>query len=465
MEKLWIWPFELEEQLGSGAMGQVYRARFVKNDRRVALKLLPKEIAANPTLVARFQREMEVLKDLRHANIVHCFGGVCEGEQQFYAMELVDGGTVASLLAEQGRLTWHQTIEIGLQVCAALACAHDKGVIHRDLKPANLLLTKSGKVKLGDFGLAMVASEVKLTAAGKTMGTLHYMAPEQIHGKTKLSHKTDLYALGCVLFELLTGRPPFVGENMAEILQQHLRQPPPPVSALAPGCPEPLVQLVGELLSKDPDRRPESAQKIARRLSEIGESITVRPPRIEPHRPTIVTKGDTISSLSQPTLDLRRHGMTAIVFLAGLLAGWFATRAWAPRTDQAAAVRVLTEALQSENPTIRAFAADSLGDIGSSAGDAVPVLLGKLDDEDPQVRSRVARALGKIGSGGAVATLTKVVKTDDIPDVRDAAAQAIQELQGASRGNVGLLILGLVLGTAAVIGGFVLWRRLSAAMT
>jgi HEAT repeat protein len=93
------------------------------------------------------------------------------------------------------------------------------------------------------------------------------------------------------------------------------------------------------------------------------------------------------------------------------------------------------------------------------------VLLGKLDDEDPQVRSRVARALGKIGSGGAVAPLTKVVKTDDIPDVRDAAAQAIQELQGASRGNVGLLILGLVLGTAAVIGGFVLWRRLSAAMT
>src|SRR5213078_2437903 len=133
-----IWPFELEEQIGSGAMGLVYRARFVKNDRRVALKLLPKEVAVNKTLAARFQREMEILKDLRHPHIVHCFGGTCEGDQWFYAMELVEGGTVEGLLQEHGCLPWERVIEYGVQLCSALAYAHSRGVIHRDIKPANL---------------------------------------------------------------------------------------------------------------------------------------------------------------------------------------------------------------------------------------------------------------------------------------------------------------------------------------
>src|SRR6185295_6023676 len=230
MEKRWIWPFELEEQIGSGAMGVVYRARFVKNDRRVALKLLPADVAANPTLAARFQREMELLKDLRHPHIVHCFGGTCEGDQWFYAMELIEGGTLASLIEEQGRIPWLKAIDFGLQVGAALAYAHDRNIIHRDLKPGNLLITKAGKLKLSDFGLAQVAAETKLTAAGKTVGSLHYMAPEQIQGKPPISNRSDLYAMGCVLYEMLTGRPPFTGGTVAEILQRHVRDTPAPVS-------------------------------------------------------------------------------------------------------------------------------------------------------------------------------------------------------------------------------------------
>src|SRR5579872_1338592 len=260
MEKRWIWPFELEEQIGSGAMGLVYRARFVKNDRRVALKLLPAKVAANKILASRFQREMEILKDLRHPHIVHCFGGTCEGDQWFYAMELIEGGTLAGLLSEQGKLPWRQAVELGLQVCAALDHAHDRGVIHRDLKPGNLLLTKTGKIKLADFGLALVAAETRLTSAGKTMGSLHYMAPEQIQGKPPLSNRTDLYALGCVLFELLCGRTPFTGEAMAEVLQQHIRQPPPRVSSMALDCPVQLESLVADLLQKDPEHRPANAE-------------------------------------------------------------------------------------------------------------------------------------------------------------------------------------------------------------
>src|SRR5258708_19589415 len=178
MEKRWIWPFELEEQIGSGAMGVVFRARFVKNDRRVALKLLPKEVAANPTLAARFQREMEILKDLKHPHIVNSFGGTCEGDQWFYAMELIDGGTLGTLLMEQGKLPWRQAVEFAVQVCAGLDYAHTRGIIHRDLKPGNLLLTRAGKVKLGDFGLALFAAETRLTAAANTMGPLHSMPPD-----------------------------------------------------------------------------------------------------------------------------------------------------------------------------------------------------------------------------------------------------------------------------------------------
>ncbi|MSR59728.1 MAG: serine/threonine protein kinase, partial [Planctomycetaceae bacterium] len=244
MEKRWIWPFELEEQIGSGAMGLVYRARFVKNDRRVALKLLPPDVAANPTLTARFQREMELLKDLRHPNIVHCFGGTCEGDVKFYAMELVEGGTLAALIEEQGRLPWRQTVEFGLQICESLKYAHDRQIIHRDLKPANLLITKGGKLKLSDFGMAQMTAESRLTAPGKTMGSLHYMSPEQIQGKPPLSNRTDLYALGCVLFEMLTGQPPFRGGAMAEVMQRHVKETPTPVGSIVLDCPPQLEALV-----------------------------------------------------------------------------------------------------------------------------------------------------------------------------------------------------------------------------
>lgn len=269
-ESRWIWPFELTEKLGEGGMGVVYRARYVGNDREVALKLLPDDVAQNATILARFEREMEVLKQLRHPNIVHCFGGVCKTKQRFYAMELVEGGTLADELRKKGRYSWDKVIEMGMQMCAGLGYAHEQGVIHRDVKPGNFLIGKNGQLKLADFGLATISSGQKITKAGKTVGTFYYMAPEQIRGKPPVSARTDLYALGCVLFELLTGNPPYMGNHPAETLQKHVEAPIPHVATRMLDCPAALDALIVDLLAKNPEARPASAAIVAKRLEAIA---------------------------------------------------------------------------------------------------------------------------------------------------------------------------------------------------
>ncbi len=329
MSSKWIWPFELLEKLGEGGMGVVYRARYVGNDRIVAIKLLPEEVAKNPTICARFDRELEILTQLRHPNIVHCFGGTTESKQRYYAMELVEGGTLGELLRTKGSFTWDHVVEYGIQMCAALQYAHDKGVIHRDIKPGNFLITKSGKLKLSDFGLATIVAGQRLTTAGKTAGTFLYMAPEQIRGRPPLSNRTDLYALGCVLFELLTGKPPFDAEAPAGVLHKHLKEPPPRVSSQLMNCPPELDRLVNDLLQKDPELRPASAAEVERRLHAI-----LRPSlsQVDPfaHTPaasmiqvTTPTSDDDLATdtVPLPTLAQSRRQWTALI-LVSLLAGW-----------------------------------------------------------------------------------------------------------------------------------------------
>jgi eukaryotic-like serine/threonine-protein kinase len=271
----WIWPFELMEKIGEGGMGVVYRARYVVNNKLFAVKLLPSDVTDTTTL-ERFQRELEILKKLKHPHIVRCFGGECKNKRQFYAMELVEGGTLEQLLAKRGRLAWELVVEYGLQMCEGLAYSHQHGIVHRDVKPGNFLLTNSGRLKLSDFGLASVVAARRITAEGRTMGTYQYMAPEQIRGK-EITPRTDLYSLGCVFFELLTGRPPFLGDTAAEILHQHIKTPAPRVAQLAPDVPAGLEQLVNDLLQKSPEVRPADAETVARRLKAVTQTIIIKP--------------------------------------------------------------------------------------------------------------------------------------------------------------------------------------------
>lgn len=268
-----IGPFELGDTLGVGGMGIVYRGVYTKTGQQMAVKVLTPEMSSNEGVLKRFSREIEILKKLRHDNIVRYYGGGKSGGQQFYVMELLTGGSLEDLLQKKGRLPWEAVIDYGVQICKALEHAHNAGIVHRDLKPANLFVTRDGKLKLGDFGIARDTQRTALTAAGKTVGTYAYMAPEQISGKPPVSRKTDLYALGCVMYEMLTGHPPFDGNTPAEILFKHLEEDPPDLRSEAIDCPVWLETVVMKLLEKDPEERYYDALAAQVAIQEVGEKV------------------------------------------------------------------------------------------------------------------------------------------------------------------------------------------------
>lgn len=437
----WIWPFEILERIGEGGMGHVYRARYVPRNLDVAVKMVPQDVSDQTTL-ARFEREMEVLKELRHPHIVRSFGGVSEDKQRFYAMELMPGGTLEDELHRKGKLIWEQVVEYGLQMCSALDFLHNKGVVHRDVKPSNFLKAADGRIKLSDFGLASVIAQRKITAEGRTAGTFLYMAPEQIRG-ADVSPQTDLYALGCVLFELLTGRPPFIGDTPAATLHKHCKQTPPRVTEFALDCPASLERLVARLLEKAPEHRPASAVEVAHELRTVSQTVEIREPRTtdptngvgnipvrERPKPPSSPKTEVIAQPLELLTKHRRYVDVAWLGAVVLLAGWALTlRVSAVRGERAQDLWL--QALAHDSTEVRQQAVLALGELAQPAG--IAVLSDRLKtDPDPRVRAMSAAALGRAGNvaRGTIPTLLRASKEDENQDVRIAATQALKQLQG-----------------------------------
>ena len=264
--------YEIGPILGVGTVGTIYAAVDRKTGDRLAIKKLHPGVSQDALIRARFQREMLILERLQHPNIIRYFGGGEDQGQLFYVMEMVGGGTVKELLQTRGTFAWNVVAEIGRQVCSALQCAHNHGVIHRDLKPGNLFLTREAEVKLGDFGIARDLQGVDITSSGMTVGTHAYMAPEQITGDASVSGKADLYSLGCCLFEMLVGRTPFLGDNFAQLFEQHLRTEPPRVRDFVPTCPAELDDVIHKLLAKNPDDRPFNARQVQAVMLRLDEA-------------------------------------------------------------------------------------------------------------------------------------------------------------------------------------------------
>ncbi|MDA0832606.1 MAG: protein kinase [Planctomycetota bacterium] len=458
MEHRWIWPFELLEQIGKGGMGVVYKARYVKNDKLFAVKLVSLDVD-NPTTLARFEREMAILKNLKHPNIVRCFGGLCDNKQRFYAMELVEGGTLRRLMRTSCPLAWDQTVELAIQMCAGLGYAHDQGVVHRDVKPGNFLLTEKQQLKLADFGLATLASAEKLTSEGRTQGTFQYMAPEQIRGKPAPCPQTDLYALGCLLFEMLTGFVPFDGDTPAECLHKHLKSPPPRVGEFVSNCPLELDHLINDLLAKDIANRPASAHIVMRRLREINPLITVSDTKVSSLEKTSKPRPE-VSAPESKAIPPPSRGMPmgllylSLVILA--LSGWWS---WHTSTIRSAFYRSEHEwvqALSHSDFAVRKAAAEALGHIGPASVQGLTALAERLDDPQVEVRIASIRSLGELGSAakGTIPVLLKVQKVDQNSVVRAEAETAIEKIRASSatgsKISWGLVLIAL--GIAGVTG-------------
>lgn len=467
----WIWPFELIEQIGEGGMGIVYRARYVVNNREVALKMLPKDVT-DATTLARFERELDVLKKIKHPNIVRCFGGSCENNRRFYAMELVEGGTLDDKLEERQRLPWEQVIFYGLQMCDALDCSHGMGVIHRDVKPSNFLLTPSGMLKLSDFGLASVAASRRITAAGKTAGTFLYMAPEQIHGH-EVSPRTDLYALGCVLYELITGEPPFIGATPAATLHMHCRETPERPTVKALDCPVELEKIILALLEKKEEDRPQTAKEVSQRLKGVKQTVTVLTPEAGSHlNPQIaeaaaaVSRKRTPPDIKLPSIKLPAMSywlMLGMAFLLCIAVGININNSWQLKRMRVSE-KLWVQALGKSELPIKLEAYRSLGEIAKVSGHHLETLKAGLNDTNPEIREVSAQAIGVAGGRAKtlLPSLFNVLKNDPDNRVREAASVAAAKLESAKIERSfpwGAVFIACIL---VATGGtlYIQWRRL-----
>ncbi len=266
-------PYRIGPQLGRGGMGTVFASVNCETNEPAAIKVLAAGLSHEEGFRDRFEAEIETLRKLRHEHIVRLFGYGEQDDVLFYAMELVVGASLDEEIRAGRKFHWREVTEIGVGLCRALKHAHDRGVIHRDIKPANLLLTSGGQVKLSDFGIAKLFGADGMTSAGGVVGTAEFMAPEQADGRA-VSHRSDLYSLGAVLYTLLAGRPPFVARSVPELLQMQRFAQPDPIRRHAPETPPELEAIVLQLLEKDPERRVANATVLARRLAATSHGLS-----------------------------------------------------------------------------------------------------------------------------------------------------------------------------------------------
>jgi eukaryotic-like serine/threonine-protein kinase len=309
--------YELRRPLGHGAMAVVDLAQDDELDRPVALKRLAENLARDDDLRRRFVREARLAARLTHPNVVRVYDvGEDEG-RPFIAMEYVDGETLADLVAQRGPLPPAEAVGLGIQAARALAAAHEAGLVHRDVKPQNLLLRRDGTLKLGDFGVAFGAEGTRLTLAGTVLGTAAYLAPEQARGED-VTAAADIYGLGAVLYELLTGRPPRTVSSLGE-LGERSSYAVSDVQTQARGISPELAEIVMSCLAYEPDQRPPSAAAVARRLAAVSaDAQTLALPDDPARRATeILAPRDRAPASRRRIPRLALAGVLAACALAG----------------------------------------------------------------------------------------------------------------------------------------------------
>jgi eukaryotic-like serine/threonine-protein kinase len=270
--------YRIERAIGEGAMAMVWQAFDPAVERRVAIKTLRPELARNPSYVTRFLREAKAAGTLSHPNIVTVFDVGEHEAQPYIAMELVEGETLDRVLETRGALPVAEVLAIGIQLAEALAYAHQRGIVHRDIKPANIMLCDEGRVCVLDFGIArMDEADGNITQIGETLGSPRYMSPEQALGET-VDGRSDLFASGVLLYELITGRTAFAATTIASLALQIVRDPPPPIADHAPDCPPGLRAIIDRLIEKKPEKRFAGGAELAAALRKEAAKLAKRKP-------------------------------------------------------------------------------------------------------------------------------------------------------------------------------------------
>ena len=324
--------YQVLRKLGQGAMGQVYLARQLSLKREVALKILRRDHAANPTALKRFQAEAEAVAQVTHPNIVQVFAvGELDG-LRYIALEYVDGRNLREYLARKGSPELPLALGILRQVAAALQRASEAGLVHRDIKPENILITRKAEVKVADFGLSRYFAgqgvggnePLNLTQSGMTLGTPLYMSPEQVQGLA-VDHRSDLYSFGVTAYHLLAGQPPFTGATVFDVALQHVQGTPPPLAGFRPDLPPALCDAVHRLMAKRPADRYQTARDFARDLAKIQKGLHVAPltaPTASAESAAVTL--DPVPSIAPPRSfrrwAKRAAGVAALLALAGV--GW-----------------------------------------------------------------------------------------------------------------------------------------------
>lgn len=284
--------YEIIETIGTGGMGSVYKAHDQKTGMYVAIKhLKPEAVAKDASIVKRFSREAEALRQLDHPNIVKILDTDYIEAEHFLVMELVSGGSLAQKIRENHRLSVDEVVRLGLELSDALTRAHHMRIIHRDIKPANVLIAEDGTPRLTDFGVARLDNEERMTQSGVAIGTLDYIAPEGLNGVVD-DPRSDIWSFGVMLFELLTGQRPFVGKNISQVVKSILVDNPPDLETLRPDAPITLIDLIGRMLQKDPAQRIGSIRLVGAELERIqaqqhGDAPLM--PRITTETPRLMT--------------------------------------------------------------------------------------------------------------------------------------------------------------------------------
>jgi serine/threonine-protein kinase len=419
--------YRLDAVLGRGGMATVWRGTDERLGRPVAVKVLDRSDTTEPNAVRRFDQEARTAGRLTHPHIVAVHDVGIDNGTPYLVMELVDGASLATLL-DSGPLSVDQTVGIAAQVCDALAAAHAQGVVHRDIKPANILLTHSGLAKVCDFGIARLLNQqhARLTAPYTTIGTSSYMAPEQATDAS-VDARTDLYALGCVLYTMLTGTPPYTGDNPLAVMWQHQHQPIPSVRATRPDVPPDLDVLIGRLLAKNPIDRPATALEVRTQLARSRQIPAVPAARATtaaatpPTRTMPILEPTTTAPINVTRRNRSHPALVAAVAVAALaLAGLIITWLVASHADKPAAVSTPTDIATSA--TAPPLAATSTPD----TTDPLTAMRDIIDQQqqathlEPQAAQELTGKLDEVGKALADGDSDKAAdKLDDLNDKLD----------------------------------------------